>query len=292
MRSKRITGFVHMTLERNRVHHILPHTCYGLLKLQNLFHIWLERVIHPIIKETTMVIVMEYGDDGAAVVFDGQECILSDEAKQMLASIHLGHREGWTFSSVKIPEEWCEVDALGALVEFEKTDLMQGLCAEISLRRTHLYSERNFHVASVSDRINIFETRLKVTLLVVKDPLRLSHLDDLNKFIEAYEDDFIGKGDIFEERYRSVLFERARFEGVPDEIILKIEEDRGHDLLECLHERNSYWKYVVEENFHAPNWCSTLLWPFVDENPFNLNNPSISRETAMTRADEIRKMIE
>ena len=121
---------------------------------------------------------MDYGNETAAIEFNGETCILSDEAKQMLASIHLGHREGWTFSSVKTPEEWCEVDALGALIQFEKIDLMHGLCAEISLRTTHVYSERNFHVASVSNRINIFETRLKVTILVVKDPLRLSHLHD------------------------------------------------------------------------------------------------------------------
>ena len=235
---------------------------------------------------------MDYGDGPAAIEFSEDGCILSNEAKQMLASIHLGHREGWTFFSVKTPEEWCEVDALEALLQFEKIDLMQGLCAEISLRTTHLYSERNFHVASVSDRINIFETRLKITILVVKDPLRLSHLDDLNRFIEAYEDDFVGKGEISEEQYHCALFERARFEGVPDEIILKIEEDGGYDLLECLHERDTYWKYVVEENFEAPDWCSTLLWPFVDENPFNPHNPSISRETAMIRAEEIRRMIE
>ena len=235
---------------------------------------------------------MDYGNETAAIEFNGETCILSDEAKQMLASIHLGHREGWTFSSVKTPEEWCEVDALGALIQFEKIDLMHGLCAEISLRTTHVYSERNFHVASVSNRINIFETRLKVTILVVKDPLRLSHLHDLNRFIEAYEDDFVGKGEISKKQYHSALFERARFEGVPDEIILRIEEDGGNDLLECLLERDTYWKYVVEENFEAPDWCSALLWPFVDENPFNPNNPSISRETAMTRADEIRRMIE
>ena len=235
---------------------------------------------------------MDYGNETAAIEFNGETCILSDEAKQMLASIHLGHREGWTFSSVKTPEEWCEVDALGALIQFEKIDLMHGLCAEISLRTTHVYSERNFHVASVSNRINIFETRLKVTILVVKDPLRLSHLHDLNRFIEAYEDDFVGKGEISKKQYHSALFERARFEGVPDEIILRIEEDGGNDLLECLHERDTYWKYVVEENFEAPDWCSALLWPFVDENPFNPNNPSISREKAMNRADEIRRMIE
>ena len=51
---------------------------------------------------------------------------------------------------------------------------------------------------------------------------------------------------------------------------------------------NMWWRKI----FTPQIWCSTLLWPFVDENPFNLNNPSISRETAMTRADEIRKMIE
>ena len=69
---------------------------------------------------------MDYGDETAAIEFTGEACVLSDEAKEMLA-IHLSHREGWTFSSVKIPEEWCEVDALGALLQFDKIDLM--LCA-------------------------------------------------------------------------------------------------------------------------------------------------------------------
>ena len=86
-----------------------------------------------------------------------------------------------------------------------------------------------------------------MTLLVVKDPLRLSHLDDLNRFIEAYEYDFLGKGEISEGQYHCALSERARFEGVQDEIILRIEEDGGNDLLECLHERDTYWKYVVEK---------------------------------------------
>ena len=61
---------------------------------------------------------MDYGDGPAAIEFSEDGCILSIEAKQMLASIHLGHREGWTFFSVKIPEEWCEVDALEALRQF------------------------------------------------------------------------------------------------------------------------------------------------------------------------------
>jgi len=74
--------------------------------------------------------------------------------------------------------------------------------------------------------------------------------------------------------------------------VLKIEKDGGYDILECLHERKTYWKHAVEENFEAPEWCSTLLWPFIDEDPFNLQKPSISRDTATTRIEEIRRMLE
>ena len=97
---------------------------------------------------------------------------------------------------------------------------------------------------------------------------------------------------ISENQYFSALFQRAPSEGVPDEIMFKIEEDGGYDILACLHELETYWKHAVEENFEAPEWCSTLLWPFLDEDPFNLQKPSISRDAAMTRIEEIRRMLE
>ena len=240
-----------------------------------------------------MIPVMQDEDGQVAVKLAEQGCTISDETKQMLASIHLGHREGWTFTSVKIPETWCEVDVLHGLLAFEQEDLMQGLCAEVSIRSVHVYSDRNFHVARTTERINIFETKLQVSILVVKNPLRLSELDDLNQIIDAYEDgEAVNNARISENQYFCALFERARLEGVPDEIVLKIEEDGGYDILGCLHERETYWKHAVEDNFEAPEWCSTLLWPFIDEDPFNLHKPSFSRDTAMTRSEEIRRMLE
>lgn len=237
--------------------------------------------------------VMQIEDEAVGIVFTEDGCTISIEVKQMLASLHLGHREGWTFTSVRIPESWCEVDVLHGLLEFEKNELMQGLFAEVSIRTVRVYSQRNFHVARSTDRINIFETKLQGNIMVVNDPLRLSQLDDLNKSIEAYEDgELVNNVCISENQYLSALFERARLEGVPDEIVLKIEQDGGFDMVECLHERETYWKHAVEDNFEAPEWCSMLLWPFVDEDPFNPHKPSISRETAMTRIEEIRRMLE
>ena len=240
-----------------------------------------------------MIQVMRNEDEKVAIELTEEGCTVSNETKQMLASIHLGHREGWTFTSVKIPETWCEVDVLHGFLAFEEEDLMVGLYAEVSIRSVHVYSARNFHIARTTERINIFETTLQVSILVVKDSLRLSEHHHLNHIIEAYEDgELVNNTRIPEKQYLCALFERARLEGVPDDIVLKIEKDGGYDILECLHEREIYWKHAVEENFEAPEWCSTLLWPFIDEDPFNLHKPSISRDTAMTRSKEIRRMLE
>jgi len=118
----------------------------------------------------------------------------------------------------------------------------------------------------------------------------LSMLEDLNHFIaELDEEDMLYGENPNSEPFRRALFERARMEGVPDEIVLQIEDDGGIDLLESLYGREPYWLGVVDETEDLPEWSSILVWPYLNEDPFDLSRPSFSRDLVVRQIEEIRK---
>ena len=118
----------------------------------------------------------------------------------------------------------------------------------------------------------------------------LSRIEDLNYFIaEQDEDKMLYGEDQGSGNFRSALLERARMEGVPDEIVLQIEEDGGIDLLESLYGREPYWLGVIEQTDELPEWSLILVWPYLNEDPFDFNQPSFSRELALRQSEEIRE---
>jgi hypothetical protein len=129
-----------------------------------------------------------------------------------------------------------------------------------------------------------------VSIVVVKDPMDLSMLEDLNHFIaEQDEEDMLYGESRDSGTFRRALLERARMEGVPDEIVLQIEDDGGIDLLESLYGREPYWLGVVNETDELPEWSSILVWPYLNEDPFDLNRPSFSRELVLKQIEEIQR---
>jgi len=129
-----------------------------------------------------------------------------------------------------------------------------------------------------------------VSIVVVKDPMDSGLLEDLNHYIAELDEEEMLYGESADSGlFRRALLERARMEGVPDEIVLQIEEDGGIDLLESLYGREPYWLGVVDETDELPEWSSILVWPYLNEDPFDLNRPSFSRELVVRQLEEIRK---
>jgi len=233
---------------------------------------------------------MRIEEEQADITFTENTCILSEKATQLVHSIVLDHRRGWTFTSVKIPDDWSEHDVLVAFQHFEDLKCLDGLYASLCLRREKVYSRRSYRISLTPERVDCYDTRMVVSIVVVKDPMDLSVLEDLNYFIsELDEEDMLYGGSPNSEPFRRALLERARMEGVPDEIVLQIEEDGGIDLLESLYGRQPYWLGVINETEDLPEWSSILVWPYLNEDPFDLSRPSFSRELVVRQIEEIRK---
>jgi len=233
---------------------------------------------------------MRIEEEQADITFTENTCILSERATQLVHSIGLDHRHGWTFTSVKTPADWSEHDALVGFQHFEALKCLDGLYASLSLRREKVYSRRSYRISLTPERVDCYDTRMVVSIVVVKDPMDLSMLEDLNHFIaELDEEDMLYGESPNSESFRRALFERARMEGVPDEIVLQIEKDGGIDLLESLYGREPYWLGVVDETEDLPEWSSILVWPYLNEDPFDLNRPSFSRDLVVRQIEEIRK---
>jgi len=233
---------------------------------------------------------MRIEEEQADITFTENTCILSERATQMVHSIGLEHRRGWTFTSVKTPADWSEHDALVGFQHFEALKCLDGLYASLSLRREKVYSRRSYRISLTPERVDCYDTRMVVSIVVVKDPMDLSMLEDLNHFIAQLDEEDMFYGESSDsEQCRRALFERARMEGVPDEIVLQIEDDGGIDLLESLYGREPYWLGVVDETEDLPEWSSILVWPYLNEDPFDLSRPSFSRELVVRQIEEIRK---